>query len=499
MLAVATPEVLWWALLPVLFLSVGGLLLLTVASLVRRMPDAVPQAWTVVTGLAVLVACVPMWCEVRDGGPRTTLAGSVAVDGSTVLVTAVLAAVVVAVALLARPYLRREDLPGVEVYVLLMLSAAGGIVMASADDLIVLFLGLEILSIAVYVMAALHLRRIESQEGAMKYFVLGAFASAFLLYGMALVYGATGSTRLALVAEHLSTTVLVSDGMLLAGIGLLLVGLAFKVAAVPFHAWTPDVYQGAPTPVVAWMAAGVKAAGFAAMVRVLVSALGTHASDWAPPVSVMAVASVVVGAVVAVLQTDVRRMLAYSSIAHAGFLLLGVQAADADGTAAVYAYLVVYALLATGSFAVLTVMGGEGDAAHRLEDYRGLARRRPVLAGAFTLLLLGQAGVPFTGGFVAKLGVLAAAVADRGYWVAGLAMLGAAAAAFVYLRILVGMYLEDPEDSGGQGEVADADPVPLGARVVIGVACAGVLFVGLVPGPLLDLARDAVPLLVGGS
>ena len=206
-----------------------------------------------------------------------------------------------------------------------------------------------------------------------------------------------------------------------------------------------------------------------------------------------------VGAVVAVLQTDVRRMLAYSSIAHAGFLLLGVQAADADGTAAVYAYLVVYALMATGSFAVLTVMGGEGDAAHRLEDYRGLARRRPVLAGAFTLLLLGQAGVPFTGGFVAKLGVLAAAVADRGYWAAGLAMLGAAAAAFVYLRILVGMYLEDPEDSGGQGEVADADPVPLGARVVIGVACAGVLLVGLVPGPLLDLARDAVPLLVGGS
>ena len=272
MLAVATPEVLWWALLPVLFLSIGGLLLLTVASVVRRLPDAVPQAWTVVTGLAVLVACVPMWHEVRDGGPRSTLAGSVAVDGSTVLVTALLAAVVVAVALLARPYLSREDLPGVEVYVLLMLSASGGIVMASADDLIVLFLGLEILSIAVYVMAALHLRRIESQEGAMKYFVLGAFASAFLLYGMALVYGATGSTRLALVAEYLSTTVLVSDGMLLAGIGLLLVGLSFKVAAVPFHAWTPDVYQGAPTPVVAWMAAGVKAAGFAAMVRVLVRA-----------------------------------------------------------------------------------------------------------------------------------------------------------------------------------------------------------------------------------
>ena len=494
MLAVATPEVLWWTLLPLLFLSVGALLLLTVASIVRHLPDTVPQAWTVVTGLVTLVACVPMWQEVHDTGPRSTLAGSIAVDGSTVLVTALLAIVVVAVALLARPYLRREDLPGGELYVRLMLSAAGGVVMASADDLIVLFLGLEILSIAVYVMAAFHLRRIESQEGAMKYFVLGAFASAFLLYGMALVYGATGSTRLALIAEQLSTTVLVRDGMLLAGVALMLVGFAFKVAAVPFHAWTPDVYEGAPAPVVAWMAAGVKAAAFAAMVRVLVVSLGTHASDWTPPVGALAVASVVIGAVVAVLQTDVRRMLAYSSIAHAGFLLLGVQASDADGTAAVYAYLVVYALLATGSFAVLTVMGGEGDHAHHLDDYRGLARRRPVLAGAFTVLLLGQAGVPFTGGFVAKLGVLASAVADQGYWVAGIAMLAAAAAAFVYLRILVSMYLEDAEVVDG---VTVSPTVPAGARVVIAVSCAGVLFIGLVPGPLLTLTRDAVPVLVG--
>lgn len=330
----------------------------------------------------------------------------------------------------------------------------------------------------------------------MKYFVLGAFASTFLLYGMALIYGATGSTRLALVAEHLSTKVLVRDGMLLAGIGLLLVGLAFKVAAVPFHAWTPDVYQGAPTPVVAWMAAGVKAAAFAAMIRVLVVSLGTHVSDWAPPVGVLAAASVVVGAVVAVLQVDIRRMLAYSSITHAGFLLLGVQAASREGTAAVYAYLVIYALLAVGSFAILTAMGGPGDASHHLDDYRGLARRQPVLAGAFTLLLLGQAGVPFTGGFVAKLGVLAAAVEDQSYWIAGLAMLAAAAAAFVYLRILVAMYLEGEVIDGEMA--AEAVKVPLGARVVIGVSCAGVLFVGLVPGPLLNLARDSVPVLVGG-
>ena len=184
----------------------------------------------------------------------------------------------IATALTARDYLAREALPGVELYVLLLLSASGGVVMASANDLIVLFLGLEILSIAVYVLAALHLRRIESQEAAMKYFLLGAFASAFLLYGIALVYGATGSTNLVRISTFLTTNVLIDDAMLLAGLGLLLVGLGFKVAAVPFHAWTPDVYQGSPTPVVAWMAAGVKAAGFAALVRVFVLTFGTHAA-----------------------------------------------------------------------------------------------------------------------------------------------------------------------------------------------------------------------------
>ena len=271
---VSTPEVLWWALVPLLILAGAAVLLLTVASLVRRLPEWLPATWTVVAGLAVLVSVVPLWSEVQDEGARSFLAGAVGIDGSTLFVTALLAVAVVATALLSRAYLTREDLPGVELYVLLLLSAAGGVVMASANDLIVLFLGLELLSIAVYVMAALHLRRIQSQEAALKYFVLGAFASAFFLYGIALVYGATGSTGLARIADYLSTSVLLEDGMLLAGFGLLLVGLGFKVAAVPFHAWAPDVYQGAPTPVVAWMAAGVKAAGFAALLRVFVVTFG---------------------------------------------------------------------------------------------------------------------------------------------------------------------------------------------------------------------------------
>ena len=492
-LAVPTPEVVWWGLIPVIVLSGSALLMLTAASLPWRMPTWLASTWTVAAGIAVVVAVFPMWARIQDDGPLSFLGSAVAVDGSTLFVTATLAVAVVATALLGRAYLEREDLPGVEFYVLLLLSAAGGVVMVSANDLIVLFLGLEVLSIAVYVLAAMHLRRVESQEAAIKYFVLGAFSSAFLLYGIALIYGATGSTSLVRINAYLASTVLVQDAMLLAGFALVLVGFGFKVAAVPFHAWTPDVYQGAPTPVMAWMAAGVKAAAFTALLRTFVLSFGAYSGDWRPAVAVMAGVTVVGGATVAVVQTDVKRMLAYSSIAHAGFILLGVQAASERGTSAVYVYLFVYTLLATGSFAVITTVAGRGDAAHGLGAYRGLARRQPVLAGAFTVLLLGQAGVPFTGGFVAKLGVLAAAVEGRTYWVAIVAMAAASVAAFVYLRILVAMYLEDPAP-----DTDDRYEVPTGTRLVIGAACAGVLLIGLVPGFLLDIASDAVPVLVGG-
>ncbi|MBL6926129.1 MAG: NADH-quinone oxidoreductase subunit N [Acidimicrobiia bacterium] len=491
--ALTTPYVAWWALVPLITFAVAGFLLLTVASLVRRLPAVLAPAWTAVAGLGVLLYLVPMWSRVGRDGADSFLAGTVGVDRSSIFVTGILAVAVIAAALISRDYLPREDLPGVELYVLLLMSAAGGVVMASANDLIVLFLGLEILSIAVYVLAALHLRRIESQEAALKYFLLGAFSSAFLLYGIALVYGATGSTNMVRISAFLAQNVLVDDAMLLAGLGLLLVGLGFKVAVVPFHAWTPDVYQGAPTPVVAWMAAGVKAAGFAALMRVFVLTLGTYVSDWRPAFQVIAAATVLAGAVVAVVQTDVKRMLAYSSIVHAGFILVGLQAVTDRGNSSVLAYLAVYAFLTVGSFAVVTVVSGTGDASHGLDAYRGMGRRQPALAGVFTVLLLGQAGIPFTGGFVVKLGVLAAAVDGGAYWLAGVAMLAAAVAAFVYLRLLVAMYLEEvPSGTETSGAV------PLGALVVAVASAVIVLVVGLVPGPLLDLARDAVPVLVAG-
>ena len=280
---------------------------------------------------------MPLWREVTDParGPFTAVAGAVAVDGFSVFFTFVICSAVVLAALLADGYLRREGLDGAELYVLILLSASGGVIMASANDLIVMFLGLEILSIAAYVLAAMHLRRPESQEAGMKYFILGAFSSAFFLYGIALVYGSTGSTNLTRIAAFATPVGTVpgtvdpkllgngAPALLLAGLALLLVGFGFKIAAVPFHAWAPDVYQGAPTPTVAFMASAVKAAAFAGMLRVFVVAFADNKIDWQPYVYALAVATLLVGAVLAVVQTDVKRMLAYSSINHAGFILVG--------------------------------------------------------------------------------------------------------------------------------------------------------------------------------
>lgn len=488
---IATPEVLWWALLPLLFFSVSAVTLLTVASLKRQMPDCWAPAWTVAAALATLVSLVPLWQKVMDEGPRSFLGGAVGIDGASLFITGILAVTVLATALLAHPYLKRQDLPGLEFYVLLLLSAAGGVVMASANDLIVLFLGIEVLSIAVYVLAAYHLRRIESQEAALKYFILGAFASAFLLYGIALVYGAVGSTNLSDINAWLAQNILVEDGLLLAGLAMLLVGLGFKVAAAPFHAWTPDVYQGAPSPVVAWMAAGVKAAGFAALLRVFVTTFGSFSADWRPAMAVLAGASVLVGSLGAALQTDIKRLLAYSSVAHAGFLLIGIEAATVRGTSAVFSYLAIYALLAIGSFAVVTLMGGSGDQDHELEAYHGLGARQPWLAGAFTVLLLAQAGVPLTAGFVAKFGVIAAAADVGSWWLASVAMLATAVAAFAYLRVVVAMYLNEPATD----ETIGVDRTTFW---VISVVAALVVLLGLMPSILLDVARQAVPVLVGG-
>ena len=310
----------------------GAVAMLAASSLQRRpMDPTVATSLAVMTALAALSLSLVQWFDVANHGAHVSIDGAVVQDGFSALVAVLVSCAVFIAALVGDGWMRREKDTGPEFHVLMLLSASGAMIMGEANDLIVVFLGLEILSIALYVLAAMNARRAESGEAALKYFVLGAFSSAVFLYGIALVYGATGSTNLPQIADYLARNVLLHNGLLLAGMALLLVGFGFKVAAVPFHLWTPDVYQGSPSPVTGFMAAVAKAGGFAALLRVFVSSFGTLRSDWQPAVWVLAALTLLLGAVVALAQRDVKRMLAYSSINHAGFVLLGLQAATARG------------------------------------------------------------------------------------------------------------------------------------------------------------------------
>ncbi len=498
-----TPEVEWTALAPVLVMIGGAVLLMVVAALA---PRGSRVGWHAIVTIAVAVAAiatvVPQWNRVGDDGPFSVVAGSVGVDRFSLFLTVVICASVVIATLFTDGYLRREGLEGAEPYVLMLLSASGGLIMASANDLIVMFLGLEILSIAVYVLAGMHLRRVRSGEAAIKYFVLGAFSSAFFLYGVAMVYGATGSTNLVEVADFLARNTLADSGLLVAGFALLLVGFGFKVAAVPFHSWTPDVYQGSPTPIVSYMASGVKAAGFAGLLRVFVVTFGDYRLDWQPIVYWVAVLSLLVGAVLAVVQTDVKRAMAYSSINHAGFILMGVQAASDRGVSAALFYLAAYTFMVAGTFGVLTVVGRRGDGHHQLSDYAGLGRREPLLALALVVFLLAQAGTPLTSGFLAKFYVIDAAIESRSFWLALVAMLSAVISAFLYLRIILAMYGSSDDAETADGAAATAGPrlrVPAAAGIALVIAVVATIGIGLVPDPLSETARDATPELVASG
>ncbi len=483
------PKVEWSHLAPELILAGSALILLVAGTFLRgRAVRTGYAAFTVAASGAAMLAAWRLWTDVAGTGgrPRLAVADAVVVDGFALFLTVVVCSAVFLTVLLADGYLDRERLTRADFYVLVLLSATGGVLMAKANDLVLVFLGLEVLSIALYVLCGYHLRRAQSLEASIKYFVLGSFSSAFLLYGIALTYGATGSTNLGAIAGFLRTQT-VTTGVFLGGLALLLVGLGFKVAAVPFHMWTPDVYQGAPTPVTAFMAAAAKAGGFAALLRIFFSTFGDNRLDWQPVVWVLAVLSLVVGSVLAVVQTDVKRMLAYSSIAHAGYVLIGLQAANSRGIAGSLFYLLAYTFMIVGSFGIATLVGRRGDNRHTLDDYRGLARTRPGLAFVFTVFLLAQAGVPLTSGFLAKFYVLAAAVEAGSYAIAIIGMVAAVIAAFFYLRVIVMMYMTEAEGAEG----AERVPIPAGAGAALGLALAFTLLVGILPQAVFDFARDA--------
>jgi len=493
---IATPGIDWLSIAPVAILGFTAVAIVLSRALIRKRPAAYPAAMAItVVGLVLAgISLLAQWHRFRLHGAYQSLAGMVAVDGFGVFIGMVVVFATGMAVLLASRYIDRERLDGPEYLTLMLLSSAGMVAMASANDLITMFVALEIVSIPLYVLAAFDRRREASLESGLKYFLLGAFASAVLLYGIALTYGATGSTNLTVIARFLAGQTLLHQGTLLAGLALMLVGLGFKVAAAPFQMWTPDVYQGAPTPVTAFMASATKAAAFAAMLRLLYTGLGSTSADWRPIIWVLAVLSLLVGSIGAVVQTDVKRMLAYSSINHAGFILIGVEAASPRGLASALSYLAIYAFLALGSFAIVGLVTGRGDADSALSRFRGLTQRRPALAYAFVLLLLAQAGVPLTAGFVAKFRVFAAAVAGDSYALALIGMLTAAIAAFVYLRIVLTMFLPVEEGEETPPAPLRADP---GTTIVIAVACALTILVGVAPATLVHVAERATLLFRG--
>jgi NADH-quinone oxidoreductase subunit N len=489
------PSINWLAISPEIALVAAGVLVVMLRSVLRRRAIVVPLCTVVAISGVVAAGAVQyrLWHLLRHHRAITTIAGMVRVDPFAVFLGVVVLAATIMALLLSVAYLHREGLEAPEYFALVLLSAAGMLIMTTANDLIVVFLALEVLSIPLYVLAAFDRRRLSSQEAGMKYFVLGAFSSAVFLYGVALTYGATGTTSLTGIAQFLANHTLLDQGTLLAGIALLLVGLGFKVAAVPFHMWTPDVYQGAPTPVTSFMSAATKAAGFAALIRIFGVAFPLYRTDWRPAVWALAVLTMIVGSVAAVIQTDVKRILAYSSIAHAGFILIGFQANTSRGREAALLYLFVYAFMTIGAFAVITVATRRGDDHHSLDDYRGLALERPVVGGLLIFFVLAQAGVPFTGGFVAKLLVFSAAAQANEYALLIIGVLASVVAAFFYLRIALTM-LSARDDS---------DPAPAGLlrrvdvwSAVVLVACVAlVVVVGVVPGTFVHWARDATFLL----
>jgi len=480
---IVVPPVVLGPLLPVLIVLGAGALVL----LLDLVPRIVGKELLGTVALAGVVGALlaALW---RWGKPGRAFHDMVVLDDFALFVTVVICYAAALVILLSIDYLRRSGAESGEYYALVLFATAGMMLLAAAGDLVVLFLSLELMSLSLYVLAGLFKRELASSEASMKYFILGAFAASFLLYGIALIYGATGTTNLDRIAAAAAGRV--HDPLLTIGLGLLLVGFGFKISSVPFHMWAPDVYQGAPTSVTALIATGSKAAAFAALIRVLMVALRGAQPDWTALLWGVAALTMTVGNVAAIAQSNLKRMLAYSSIAHAGYMLVGLVAGGISGAGAVLFYLLTYTFTTAGAFGVITLCERVRGEAVEVGDYAGLARRHPALAAALGLFLLSLIGIPPLAGFVGKFYLFGAAVRAGYVWLAVIAVLNSAIAAYYYLRVVVFMYMREPE-----GPAAGAVPSFAGG-LALAIALVGVVLLGVVPAPFADLAQAAVtPLL----
>ena len=479
----------FYAMLPLLFLGVTGMLIMLLDVFLKpRWKPAL--AWLALIGFGG--AAVTSLMLINTDG--LAFSGMLAVDPYAQVLGLIAIAAGALTVLTSVHYIRDRGFDHNEYYVLLLFSVGGMVMMAAANNLIIVFIALELLSIPLYVLAGMSWHDPKSGEAALKYFLLGAFASGFLLFGIAMMYGALRTTDLAQIAAAVPD--LGSSPLLLFGAALVLVGLGFKVALVPFHMWTPDVYEGAPTPITGFMSVGAKAAGFAALFRIFVYALGSIQADWTFLLSLLAAATMIVGSILALSQTNLKRMLAYSSIANAGYLLTGVAAGNATGAYGVIFYLIAYLFTNLGAFAVLTEMARRfpEDEDQTYHTYRGLYQRSPGLAIMMMIFMLSLAGIPLTGGFVGKYLLFASAIQAGLDWLALIGVVTSVISAFFYLRVIVDMFMRDAEPGR---DVAPARYRSL--DFAVGLSALSVLVLGIMPGAVIALAQGAAQLMMSGA
>ncbi|MGH2460100.1 MAG: NADH-quinone oxidoreductase subunit N [Chloroflexota bacterium] len=472
------------AILPLIIISVTAMVVLIVGLFVRHEQSAVLAAISLFGVGAALVATIALW-----GQNRVAYGGLVVADSYFVFFGAVCLGIVALAIVLSSEFVAREGFAAGEYYTLLLFTGAGMLILAASRDLIVLLIGLEVLSISLYVLAGFARERLTSEEAAIKYFLLGAFALSFLVYGTALMYGATGSTQFTAIATALSQGELLTNPLLLAACGLILVGFAFKLSLVPFHMWTPDVYEGAPTSVTAFMSVATKTAVFAALLRLLTEALPALRGDWANVLWGLAILSMLLGNFAAVTQRNVKRMLAYSGVAQAGYMLVAVVAGGTAGRNALMFYIAAYAVTNLGAFAVVQALSGKSDEDTNLLDFNGLASRNPVMAGAMAIFMLSLAGIPPTAGFMAKLYAFGAAIQGGYLDLAIIGVLTSAVATFYYLKLIAAMYMR-PSREG-----AASVRVPASVALIVLVAVIFTLQMGILPAfPLNALQSSLVAL-----
>jgi NADH-quinone oxidoreductase subunit N len=476
-----SPNIL--GLLPEYILTLTGILIMLATPLLPPASGRKLLGWIAIAGAAA--AGIASYFQIQLGTIHA-FSNTIQVDAFSAFFHILIAAVVVVTLLSSLDYFEGNNSHAGEYYALVLFGATGMMLMTCSVELLMVFIGLEISSISTYIMAGFRKGQATGTESSIKYFLLGSFATAFFLYGIALAFGATGSTSIYAIAQGLTTTT--TPTMAFLALAMIIIGLGFKVSAAPFHVWTPDVYQGAPAPVVGLMSTAPKAAAFAVLLRITFTGFPTYQHRWSILLWILAALSMTIGNLGALLQRDVKRMLAYSSIAHAGYLLVAFTAFPQDGIAAACFYTAAYAAMNVGAFAVITQVAGYDEHLRTIDDYTGLALKRPGLAAILTFFLLSLIGIPFTGGFFGKFYVFTAAITSGHVWLAVIGLLNSGVACFYYLRLLSAVYTRPATDSD---RLIPRRPVSIPAAIGLALAAFSTLFLGIVPDAALRLAEYA--------